>query len=251
MRIFIIYIKRETLIEIKTSLGNLWPQTIQLLYFSNSQWCSFPNWRVQVELAKSAVERVELLQLFSVHDGAVWGTMHLIRIFNKIILCEAFICGHIDFSFSRYIFSCSMNDKTVVISIILQLVYSITHVYQIYHVALLLTYLHSMMTTKCLQALPPVSRQRKSGHKVINHRWKPVLHFQRIPLVLDKRCSMHLWMWKHHHLWRNATLRLRHYLDHQPTWPFTLALMVLVVGIYIHLQRHGAVEHLFSLYSST
>ena len=44
----LIYINNETLIEIKTSMENLWQRTINDLILSNTYWCSFPNalqWR--------------------------------------------------------------------------------------------------------------------------------------------------------------------------------------------------------------
>ena len=41
------------------------------LILSNTYWCLFPNGSVWSEVAKSAAGRVVLLQLLSIHDGAV------------------------------------------------------------------------------------------------------------------------------------------------------------------------------------
>ena len=72
MWIIIICIKNESLIEIKTSLEKLWQRTIRLSdLFSNAHWCSFPTGRVWMEVTKSAAGSVVLLQLSSIHDGAL------------------------------------------------------------------------------------------------------------------------------------------------------------------------------------
>ena len=51
--------------------GNKWSS---YWVFSNTHSCSFPTGSVWLELAESAADRVVLLQLLSMHDGAVSGT---------------------------------------------------------------------------------------------------------------------------------------------------------------------------------
>ena len=71
MRTFLNHIKNVTFDEIKTSLemcGNEWSS---YLSFSKAHSCSFRNGSFWLELAESAAGRVVLLQLLSIHDGAV------------------------------------------------------------------------------------------------------------------------------------------------------------------------------------
>ena len=67
MWIILSCIKNETLIEIATSLENLWQRTASYLILSNTHWCSFPTESVCLEVAESVAGRVVLLQLLSIH----------------------------------------------------------------------------------------------------------------------------------------------------------------------------------------
>ena len=53
------------------------------LNFSNTHWCSFPNGSVWLGVAESAAGRVVLLQLLSMHDGAVG-----MRDLDVMLLCS-------------------------------------------------------------------------------------------------------------------------------------------------------------------
>ena len=71
MRAFLNYIKSETLNEIKTSLENLWQRMIQLSEFFQYSFVLLLKRKCLVELTESAWGRVVLLQLLSIHGGAV------------------------------------------------------------------------------------------------------------------------------------------------------------------------------------
>ena len=78
MRAFLNHMKNETFDEIKTSLENLWQRMIQL-----SEFFPIPI-RAYSETEVSAAGRVVLLQLLSIHNGAV-GIMNL----GVMVLCRS------------------------------------------------------------------------------------------------------------------------------------------------------------------
>ena len=76
MSTFLNHIKNETLDEIKTSLENLWQRMIQLSEFFQYSFVLILKRKClvgasRVRCGEGFVGRVVLLQLLSIHDGAV------------------------------------------------------------------------------------------------------------------------------------------------------------------------------------
>ena len=71
MRIFLNHIQNEPLDEIKTSLENLWQRMIQLSEIFQYSFALILKRKCLVGASRSAAGRVVLLQLLSIHGGAV------------------------------------------------------------------------------------------------------------------------------------------------------------------------------------